>query len=146
MITESDSFYENLESMNTNSLLISINNEDHKVSGAVKKEIPKIELLVDAVFKKMLEGGRLFYIGSGTSGRLGILDASECPPTFGVDYGLVHGIIAGGDQAIRKAVENAEDDLNQAWIDLENCKVNKYDSVIGLAASGKTPYLSLIHI
>ena len=141
MITESDSFYENLEIMNTNSLLININNEDHKVSGAVKKEIPKIELLVDAVFKKMLEGGRLFYIGSGTSGRLGILDASECPPTFGVDHGLVHGIIAGGDQAIRRAVENAEDDLNQAWIDLETCKVNKYDSVIGLAASGKTPYV-----
>tara|TARA_B100000497_G_C7694931_1_gene424049 strand:+ start:4380 stop:5186 length:807 start_codon:yes stop_codon:yes gene_type:complete len=141
MITESESLYENLEGMNTNSLLININNEDHKVSNAVKKEIYKIELLVDAVFKKMVKGGRLFYIGAGTSGRLGILDASECPPTFGVGHGVVYGIIAGGDQAIRQAVENAEDDQNQAWVDLETHKVNKLDSIIGITASGKTPYV-----
>jgi len=108
---------------------------------AVKKAIPQIEVLVDAIAKKMKVGGRLFYIGAGTSGRLGVLDASECPPTFGVSFDRVLGLIAGGDTAIRKAVENAEDDTKQAWLDLEKFNINSNDILIGIAASGKTPYV-----
>jgi N-acetylmuramic acid 6-phosphate etherase len=108
---------------------------------AVEKALPEIASLVDAVVKKMKLGGRLFYIGAGTSGRLGVVDASECPPTFGVPFDLVNGIIAGGDQAIRRAVENAEDNANQAWIDLQEHKITKNDVVIGIAASGTTPYV-----
>ena len=141
MITESESLFNDLEKMNTFSLLKGINSEDQKIATAVEMAIPKIELLIEAIFQRMLKGGRLFYIGAGTSGRLGILDASECPPTFGVDDGLVNGIIAGGDGAIRLAVEFAEDDQNQAWKDLKHHDVNNLDSIIGIAASGKTPYV-----
>ena len=140
-ITESTSYYNNLEKMSTKELLININNEDHKVAAAVKHSIPQIEKLVDIVADKMLSGGRLFHIGAGTSGRLGIVDASECPPTFGVEHGLVIGIIAGGDSAIRKAVEFAEDDVEQGWKDLQEQQVNHKDVVVGIAASGRTPYV-----
>ena len=139
--TEKDSNYDHLEKMDTYSLLISINKEDQSVATAIKKIIPSIEKLVDAVFEKMQKGGRLFYMGAGTSGRLGVVDASECPPTFGVDFDLVVGIIAGGDSAIRKAVEYAEDDDKQGWQDLKEHNINANDSVIGIAASGSTPYV-----
>ncbi|MEM9681400.1 MAG: N-acetylmuramic acid 6-phosphate etherase, partial [Bacteroidota bacterium] len=139
--TEQESNYKNLEHMDTIDLLKGINNEDHKVANAVQKEIPAIQKLVNAVLHKMKDGGRLFYIGAGTSGRLGILDASECPPTFGVNAGRVIGLIAGGDDAIRKAVEHAEDDQNQAIKDLYQHKISDNDSVIGIAASGTTPYV-----
>ena len=141
MITESESLFSELESKSTLSLLEGINSEDHKVAFAVEKAIQKIKLLVDAIFKNMIQGGRLFYIGAGTSGRIGIVDASECPPTFGVRYGLVNGIIAGGDLAIRRAVEFAEDDSRQAWKDLESYEITELDSIIGIAASGTTPYV-----
>ncbi len=141
MITESESLFDGLEKMNTFSLLKGINSEDQKIGTAVESAIPKIELLIEAIFERMLKGGRLFYIGAGTSGRLGILDASECPPTFGVDHGLVNGIIAGGDVAIRRAVEFAEDDQDQAWKDLKLHDVNNLDSIIGITASGRTPYV-----
>ena len=141
MITEAKSLFDGLEKMDTFSLLKGINSEDQKIATAVEMAIPKIELLIDAIFERMLKGGRLFYIGAGTSGRLGILDASECSPTFGVDHGLVNGIIAGGDRAIRRAVEFAEDDQNQAWKDLKLHDVNDLDSIIGIAASGRTPYV-----
>ena len=140
-ITEQNSNYDNIEQCSILEILDKINIEDQKVSLAVKKVIPNINSLVEAVTKKMKLGGRLFYIGAGTSGRLGIVDASECPPTFGVSQDLVVGIIAGGDSAIRKAVEFAEDDINQGWIDLNKFKINKLDSVIGIAASGTTPYV-----
>ena len=140
-ITEQNSNYDNIEQRSVLEILNKINIEDQKVSLAVKKVIPNINSLVEAVTKKMKLGGRLFYIGAGTSGRLGIVDASECPPTFGVSQDLVVGIIAGGDSAIRKAVEFAEDDINQGWIDLNKFKINKLDSVIGIAASGTTPYV-----
>lgn len=139
--TESDSLYNHLEKMSTKDLLININNEDQKVGLAVQKCIPEIEKLVDAGVEKMQEGGRLFYIGAGTSGRLGILDASELPPTFGADPGWVVGLIAGGDTAIRKAVEFAEDDTHQAFKDLSEFDINPKDIVIGIAASGTTPYV-----
>lgn len=139
--TESDSLYNHLEKMSTNDLLTNINNEDQKVALAVQKCIPEIEKLVDAVVAKMQQGGRLFYIGAGTSGRLGILDASELPPTFGADPDWVVGLIAGGDGAIRKAVEFAEDDTNQAFKDLSAFDINSNDTVIGIAASGTTPYV-----
>lgn len=122
-------------------LLTNINREDQTVATAVNKELPRIEALVSEIISRMKNGGRLFYIGAGTSGRLGIVDASECPPTFGVDHGLVIGLIAGGDRAIRKAVEFAEDDNKQAWIDLSDYNVNANDTVIGIAASGTTPYV-----
>lgn len=122
-------------------LLKHINNEDKKVPIAIEKVLPKIEALVNAVVEKMQLGGRLFYIGAGTSGRLGVVDASEIPPTFGVSHGKVIGIIAGGDKAIRKAVENAEDDAAQAWKDLEEHSINQQDVLIGIAASGRTPYV-----
>jgi N-acetylmuramic acid 6-phosphate etherase len=140
--TESESPYNNLEKMSTAELLENINQEDAKVPFAVKDAIPSIEKLVDVIADKMMAGGRLFYLGAGTSGRLGIVDASECPPTFGVEHGLVVGIIAGGDSAIRKAVEFAEDDLAQGWKDLQQHNINANDVVIGIAASGSTPYVA----
>jgi len=139
--TEKDSNYNNLEKMSTLDLLTNINKEDKKVSLAVEKAIPQIQKLVDQVVLKLKKGGRLFYIGAGTSGRLGIVDASECPPTFGVPQEMVIGLIAGGDIAIRKAVEFAEDSINQGWIDLQQYNISKNDIVIGIAASGTTPYV-----
>jgi N-acetylmuramic acid 6-phosphate etherase len=140
--TESSSKYNHLEKMSTKQLLNNINKEDQTVPVAVEKELPKIKKLVDAAYERMKKGGRLFYIGAGTSGRLGIVDASECPPTFGVPQGLVIGLIAGGDSAIRKAVEFAEDDEKQGWKDLQQYKINKKDTLIGIAASGSTPYVA----
>jgi len=122
-------------------ILKGINAEDKSVPLAVEKSIPQIERLASAVSDRMRSGGRLFYIGAGTSGRLGVVDASECPPTFGVPFDYVVGIIAGGDTAIRRAVENAEDDENQAWVDLSEYKINEKDCLVGLAASGTTPYV-----
>lgn len=139
--TEQASKYEHLEKMSVCELLSNINCEDKTVPLAVEKALPQIEVLVTQVISKMKLGGRLFYIGAGTSGRLGVVDASECPPTFGVDFDTVIGIIAGGDTAIRKAVEFAEDDKNQAWIDLQAWNINENDVVIGIAASGTTPYV-----
>jgi N-acetylmuramic acid 6-phosphate etherase len=139
--TEQSSKYEHLEQMSVADLLSNINNEDKTVPLAVEKALPQIEALVSKVVEKMKLGGRLFYIGAGTSGRLGIVDASECPPTFGVPFDLVNGIIAGGDKAIRRAVENAEDNTTQAWIDLQEQHINTNDVVIGIAASGTTPYV-----
>ncbi len=140
-ITESDSSYDNLERMSVSELLMNINHEDQTVALSVQKVIPEIEKLVEAIILRIKSGGRLFYIGAGTSGRLGIVDASECPPTFGVPQGMVIGIIAGGDSAIRKAVEFAEDDTEQGWKDLQKFEINDKDSVIGIAASGSTPYV-----
>ena len=140
-ITESDSLYRHLEKMSTRELLVNINNEDKKVPLAVEKVIPVIEKTVNAVYDRMKNGGRLFYIGAGTSGRLGIVDASEIPPTFGAPYDLVIGIIAGGDEAIRKAVEWAEDDKDQAWKDMSAYDIDEQDFVVGIAASGTTPYV-----
>lgn len=139
--TEQDSNYSNLDKMTAKELLEHINREDKLVPLAVEKALPQIEQLALVVADKMKAGGRLFYIGAGTSGRLGILDASECPPTFGVPFDLVVGIIAGGDGAIRKAVEFAEDNITQAWEDLQAYQVNTNDVVVGLAASGTTPYV-----
>jgi len=139
--TEASSLYQNLELMNTKELLKSINEQDQTVPLAIAKAIPKIEKLVNAAYLKMKVGGRLFYLGAGTSGRLGIVDASECPPTFGVPFGMVVGLIAGGDKAIRKAVEFAEDDKAQGWLDLKKHKISDKDVVIGIAASGTTPYV-----
>ena len=139
--TEQNSNYNHLEKMDTLSLLRGINNEDKGVSHAVEKTISKIETFVNVLYSRMSKGGRLFYIGAGTSGRLGIVDASECPPTFGVPHDWVIGFIAGGDTAIRKAVEFAEDDKQQAWRDLQVYQINKLDTVIGIAASGSTPYV-----
>ena len=140
-ITEQASNYDKLESMPLNELLSNINKEDQTVPLAVEKALPQIEALVKTIVPKMKQGGRLFYVGAGTSGRLGILDASECPPTFGVSHDLVIGLIAGGDSAIRKAVEFAEDDKEQCWKDLKEYAINKNDTVIGIAASGTTPYV-----
>lgn len=139
--TEADSYYDNLEKMSVSELLVNMNKEDKTVPLAIEKAIPKIEALVNTLTSKMQSGGRLFYMGAGTSGRLGIVDASECPPTYGIDHGVVIGIIAGGDEAIRKAVEFAEDDLHQGWLDLQKHNVNEKDFVIGIAASGSTPYV-----
>ncbi|MEO9871006.1 N-acetylmuramic acid 6-phosphate etherase [Ekhidna sp.] len=140
-LTESDSNYDHLEKMNVSELLTNINEEDKKVALEVEKCIPQIENLINHIVPRMKKGGRLFYIGAGTSGRLGIVDASECPPTFGVSHDLVVGIIAGGDSAIRKAVEFAEDDERQGWEDLKFLGIKDNDSVIGIAASGRTPYV-----
>lgn len=139
--TEKDSNYQDLDKMSVLELLTNINNEDKTVPMAVEQSIPQIEALVKVAVDRMKKGGRLFYIGAGTSGRLGILDASECPPTYGVPFDWVIGLIAGGDTAIRKAVEFAEDDMEQAWIDLEEYAINENDIVIGIAASGATPYV-----
>jgi len=140
-ITESDSNHNDLEKKEIHELLLGINEEDKKVAGAVEKVLPVIEKFLIELVPRMEKGGRLFYIGAGTSGRLGILDASECPPTFGVDHNVVVGLIAGGDSAIRKSVEYAEDDPKQAWKDLAEFKVGKNDTLIGIAASGRTPYV-----
>ncbi|MEN8815556.1 MAG: N-acetylmuramic acid 6-phosphate etherase [Nonlabens sp.] len=140
-VTEQDSRYQHLEKMSTKELLQNINKEDQTVAIAVEKELPKIEALVEVIVAKMKHGGRLFYIGAGTSGRLGILDASECPPTFGVAPDKIIGLIAGGDLAIRNAVENAEDNAEQAIIDLKKYNITNKDVVIGIAASGTTPYV-----
>lgn len=139
--TEEDSYYNHLENMTVLELLKNINDEDKTVPFAVEKSIPQIDVLVNQIISKMKIGGRLFCIGAGTSGRLGILDASECPPTFGVSHNLVIGLIAGGDSAIRKAVEFAEDSTTQAWEDLLKYKISEKDVVIGIAASGTTPYV-----
>jgi len=139
--TELSSNYNHLEKMSVQDLLLNMNNEDQTVPKAVSKVLPNIEKLVIKIVERMKNGGRLFYIGAGTSGRLGILDASECPPTFGVPHELVIGIIAGGDAAIRKAVENAEDSTTQSWKDLLKYNISKNDIVIGIAASGTTPYV-----
>lgn len=140
-ITEQPSNYRHLENMSVRELLVNINIEDKKVPLAVEKAIPQIDALVQAATDKMLMGGRLFYIGAGTSGRLGVVDASECPPTYGVPPGLVVGIIAGGEQAITNAVEFAEDNKEQGWLDLVAHEVSSDDVVIGIAASGTTPYV-----
>lgn len=140
-ITEQTSQYHHLEKMSVLELLTNINKEDQTVPEAVERAIPQIEKLVEVVSDKMLMGGRLFYIGAGTSGRLAVVDASECPPTYGVPYGLVVAVIAGGDKAITTAVEFAEDDKIQGWKDLEVYKVSDRDVVIGIAASGTTPYV-----
>jgi len=139
--TETESYYKNLQELTLAEILANINQEDQRVPLAVKKALPQIEALATAITEKMSRGGRLFYIGAGTSGRLGILDASECPPTFGVPYDLVVGLIAGGDTAIKKAVENAEDDPNQAWADLQKFPIGHDDVLVGIAASGTTPYV-----
>lgn len=139
--TESSSHYTNLEKMSVHEVLVNINREDKTVPLAVEKVIPQIEALVEAVVEKMKEGGRLFYIGAGTSGRLGVVDASEIPPTYGVSHGMVIGIIAGGDKAIRKAAEFAEDNEAQAWKDLQTYSITPQDVVVGIAASGRTPYV-----
>lgn len=140
-VTESDSDYHLLEKMTVRQLLMNINNEDKKVPFIITSIIPRIEALIVAIVDKMLAGGRLFYIGAGTSGRLGIVDASECPPTYGVPYGLVIAVIAGGKKAITEAVEFAEDDPKQGWKDLRKYDISVADVVIGIAASGSTPYV-----
>lgn len=139
--TESASYYDDLEHMSVQDLLVNINREDKTVPSAVEKVIYQIEPLVNAIVEKMSLGGRLFYIGAGTSGRLGVVDASEIPPTYGLPHGKVIGIIAGGDKAIRKAAEYAEDNAAQAWKDLEEHSINQQDVLIGIAASGRTPYV-----
>ena len=139
--TEQDSKYNHLEKMTVKELLSNINNEDKTVPFAVEKSLPQIEILTTNIVDKLKKGGRLFYIGAGTSGRLGVVDASECPPTFGVSYELVVGIIAGGDVAIRNAVEFAEDSKTQGWLDLQEHNITNKDVVIGIAASGTTPYV-----
>ncbi|RZV66486.1 MAG: N-acetylmuramic acid 6-phosphate etherase [Flavobacteriaceae bacterium] len=139
--TESSSNYDDLENMSVSELLKNINKEDKTVPFAVEKKLPQIEALVEQVVAKLKNGGRLFYIGAGTSGRLGIVDASECPPTFGVPHDLVIGLMAGGDKAMRKAVEFAEDSYDQGWEDLKSYAITSEDIVIGIAASGTTPYV-----
>jgi N-acetylmuramic acid 6-phosphate etherase len=140
-VTESDSNYDHIEKFSTTEILQNINAEDKKVAYAVEKVIPTIQALVDSVVGKLSNGGRLFYIGAGTSGRLGLVDASECPPTFGVPNDLVIGLIAGGHQAMFQAVENAEDNMEQAWKDLMDFNISSQDVVVGIAASGTTPYV-----
>ncbi len=140
-VTEQPSKYRHLEDMSVLEIIKNINKEDFVVAGAVEKALPQVEKLITAVAEKMKGGGRLFYIGAGTSGRLGILDASECVPTYGVPKGLVIGIIAGGKKAIIDSVENAEDDTLQGWDDLKACKITNKDVVVGIASSGTTPYV-----
>jgi N-acetylmuramic acid 6-phosphate etherase len=140
-VTEEESPYHDLEKMSTREILTYINDEDKMVPDVVRTVIPQIEKLVVAITDKMLAGGRLFYIGAGTSGRLGVLDASEIPPTYGMPFDLIIGVIAGGETAIRKPVENAEDDVQQGWLDLEQYGVSDKDLVVGVAASGTTPYV-----
>jgi N-acetylmuramic acid 6-phosphate etherase len=139
--TESNSKFNHLEKMGINELLTSINSEDKTVPFAIEKQISSIEKLVKVIVGKMEQGGRLFYMGAGTSGRLGVVDASECPPTFGVEHGLVIGLIAGGDSAMWKAVEFAEDSTSKGWEDLQKYNINSSDVVVGIAASGTTPYV-----
>ena len=140
-ISEQPSRYDNLEKKSVHEILTEINQEDHKLADAVQQAIPEIERLVTGIVERMKKGGRIFYMGAGTSGRLGVLDASEIPPTFGMSPGWIIGIIAGGDIALRNAVENAEDDTEQGWKDLQEYKVTPLDTVIGIAASGTTPYV-----
>lgn len=140
-ITETPSNHDNLEQLSSQTILEKMNEEDQKVAKAVAEVIPEIALLVDGLVPRFLKGGRLFYIGAGTSGRLGILDASEIPPTYGLPHDRVIGIMAGGDIAIRKSVEHAEDDRKQAWKDLLAFNINANDAVVGIAASGTTPYV-----
>ncbi|MFZ0471973.1 MAG: N-acetylmuramic acid 6-phosphate etherase [Bacteroidales bacterium] len=140
-MTESPSNFDNLEKMTVSELLTNINKEDSKVHQAVRKALPQVEILIEKILVRMQKGGRLFYLGAGTSGRLGVLDASEVPPTFGVPDTIVIGLIAGGETALRKAVEAAEDDPNKAWKELEIFNINTKDTVIGIAASGTTPYV-----
>lgn len=140
-ISEQPSLYNDLEKKSVHELLTDINTEDHKVADAVQKAIPQIERLVTQIVPRMKKGGRVFYMGAGTSGRMGVLDASELPPTFGVPPTMVIGLIAGGDTALRNAVENAEDDTAQGWADLQEFGINDKDTVIGIAASGTTPYV-----
>ncbi|MCW5519682.1 N-acetylmuramic acid 6-phosphate etherase [Aureitalea sp. L0-47] len=139
--TEESSNYDHLEKMSVQEILVSMNQEDKTVPDAVEQALPQIEALAEKVSDQLLKGGRLFYVGAGTSGRLGVVDASECPPTFGVPHGLVVGLIAGGDSAIRKAVEFAEDSKEQGWLDLVDYQISEGDIVIGIAASGTTPYV-----
>lgn len=140
-ITEADSIYHDLDKMSVREILEDINKEDQKVAIAVNKEIPQIEKLVTAIVERMKKGGRIFYLGAGTSGRLGVLDASEIPPTYGMPNTLVIGLIAGGDTALRNPVEAAEDDVEKGWKELETYHINQNDTVIGIAASGTTPYV-----
>ena len=140
-ITESPSSYQHLDKMSVGEIIKNINREDQTIPQAIAKQLQAIESLIEAIVVKLHQGGRLFYIGAGTSGRLGILDASECPPTFGVPEDLVIGLIAGGDSAIRKAVEHAEDSLEQSWKDLEAYHISTQDVLVGIAASGSTPYV-----
>lgn len=140
-ITESSSNHSDLDKKSTLELLSGMNAEDKTVPMAIEKILGNIEAFVDACYERMKSGGRLFHIGAGTSGRLGVVDASECPPTFGVDHGIVVGLMAGGNKAMWKAVENAEDDTNQGWIDLQEYNINSNDTLIGIAASGTTPYV-----
>ncbi|RYF50110.1 MAG: N-acetylmuramic acid 6-phosphate etherase, partial [Cytophagaceae bacterium] len=141
MTTETTSHYDQLEQMSVHDLLLNINKEDKTVPLAVEQAIPQIEALVTQIVDRMRRGGRLIYIGAGTSGRLGVVDASECPPTYGVPHDLVIGLMAGGDGAIRKAVEYAEDDAEQAWKDIAPYQPDSTDTLIGIAASGRTPYV-----
>jgi N-acetylmuramic acid 6-phosphate etherase len=141
MTTEAPSEFNHLETLSTTELLAGMNQLDHTVPQTVAKALPQIETLVEVIVARLGAGGRLFYIGAGTSGRLGVVDASECPPTFGVPAGLVVGIMAGGDGAIRQAVEGAEDDAEQAWLDLQQHDINAKDVLVGIAASGHTPYV-----
>ena len=141
MTTEEPSYYDHLEQWPTSDILECMNHEDQTVPLAVQKALPQLEKLVEATVARLRDGGRLFYIGAGTSGRLGVVDASECPPTFGVPAGLVVGLLAGGDGAIRQAVEGAEDDAEQAWRDLQAYAISAKDVLVGIAASGRTPYV-----
>lgn len=141
LITEESSYYDHLENKSVAEILSEMNSEDAKVSFAVREVIPQIEKLVSAIVDRMKRGGRLFYIGAGTSGRLGVLDASEIPPTFGMPQGVVIGVIAGGDKALRFPVENAEDDTEQGWRDLQVHEIQTEDVLVGIAASGSTPYV-----
>lgn len=141
LTTEQTSAYNNLEKMDTFELLSNMNTEDKMVPVIIEKAIPSIEKLIDTIYDKMKDGGRLFYIGAGTSGRLGVLDASECPPTYGVPHDMVIALIAGGDGALRRAVENAEDNYELGWKDLQQYDINKNDVLVGIAASGTTPYV-----
>lgn len=140
-VTEQSSLHTNLDKKSVGQLLTEMNEEDQKVALAVQKNIPQIEELVEKIVERMNRGGRIFYVGAGTSGRLGVLDASEIPPTFGMPSHLVVGLIAGGEKALRNPVENAEDDLTKAWEELQAYQINKTDTVIGIAASGTTPYV-----
>jgi N-acetylmuramic acid 6-phosphate etherase len=140
-VTETASLYDSLENMTVLELITNINKEDAKVPLAVQKAIPQIQVLVEQIIDRMKKGGRVFYLGAGTSGRLGVLDASELPPTFGVPDNMVIGLIAGGDVALRRPVEAAEDNPDKAWEELQAFKISKLDTVIGIAASGTTPYV-----
>lgn len=141
LATETESLYQNLDKMSVTEILTSINQEDRKVPDAIQAVLPQLERMINAIVARMQDGGRLFYIGAGTSGRLGIVDASECPPTFGVSHDTVIALMAGGDSAIRKSAEQAEDSPTQGWLDLQQFNINPRDFVIGIAASGRTPYV-----